>query len=167
MWRDRSFRVYLLAVCFVSMVCIAITAGIGLYSLVKIVAPELTIDSYTYQAHQSLDNYRKSHFYAAQLHPQGIIVPGVMGVSRPAPIRQSELLKNSQQDTQLKALPDEEVERLMRESYASLISNHRRTALQELIRLVLVILVSSSLFFLHWRLAVNSVRSRGHEDPDD
>jgi hypothetical protein len=60
---DRSFKIYLLAVCFVSVVCVALTTGWGLYSLLKIVAPELTLDTHSYNAHQSLDNFKKSHFY--------------------------------------------------------------------------------------------------------
>jgi hypothetical protein len=45
---DLSFKVYLLAKCFVSVVYVAITAGIGLHNLLKIVAPEFTLDAYSY-----------------------------------------------------------------------------------------------------------------------
>ena len=74
---DRSFRIYLLAVCFVSVVCVAVTAGIGLYSLIKVIAPELTLDTHSYNSHQSLDNFKSSHFYANRFHPQALFVPGV------------------------------------------------------------------------------------------
>jgi hypothetical protein len=150
--KDRSFRIYLLAVCFVSVVCAAITAGMGLYSLLKIVAPELTLDTHSYNAHQSLDNFKKSHFYATGLHPQAFIIPGAMGVARSLPMRQSDMLINSESDAGPTPLSDEEVEQLRLESYRMLIKNHKRTAMQELIRTAIVLLVSCILFIVHWRL---------------
>jgi len=154
MSEDRSFRVYLLAVCFVTVVCAAITAGMGLYSLLKMAAPELTLDTYAYNAHQSLDSYKQSHYYAARLHPQAFIVPGAMGVARPIPLLRSELLRNSIPETTPTPLPDEEIEQLRMESYRTLIRNHKRSAMQEVIRTAIVLLVSCILFFVHWRLFV-------------
>ena len=152
MEKDRSLRIYLLAVCFVSMVCLAITAGIGLYSLLKITAPELTLDTHSYNAHQSLDSFRQSHFYANRFHPNTMFIPGAMGVARPMPMRQSDMLRNSKPDTNPTPLSDEKVEQLRLESYQMLIKTHRRTAMLELIRTAIVLLVSSLLFFAHWRL---------------
>jgi hypothetical protein len=149
---DRSFRIYLLAVCFVSVVCVALTTGMGLYSLLKIVAPELTLDTYSYNAHQSLDNFKKSHFYANGLHPQGLIVPGTMGIARSMPMRQSDMLKNSGPIADPTPLSNEEVEQLRLGSYRMLIKNHKRTAMQELIRTAIILLVSCTLFSVHWRL---------------
>lgn len=149
---DRSFRIYLLAVCFVSVVCAAITAGIGLNSLFKIAAPEFTLDTHSYNAHQSLDNYKKSHFYATGFHPQALFIPGSMGVARPMPMRQSDMLQNSTQEADLTPLPDDEVDQLRLESYQMLIKNHKRSAMQELIRTIIVLLVSCILFVAHWRL---------------
>ncbi len=92
---DRSFRIYLLAVCFVSVVCVAIMAGVGLYSVLKVAAPELTLDTHSYNAHQSLDSFKSSHFYASRLHPQALFIPGAMGVTRSMPMRQSDMLINA------------------------------------------------------------------------
>ena len=152
MSKDRSFRIYLLAVCFVSVVCVAITTGIGLYSLLKIAAPELTLDTHAYNAHQSLDKFRRSHFYANTFHPQGFLVSGAMGVARPLPMRQSERLVNSEPQANRAELPDEEVEQLRKESYRTLVDNHKRSAMQQLIRTAIVVLISSLLFAAHWRL---------------
>ena len=149
---DRSFRIYLLAVCFVSVVCAAITAGIGLNSLLKIAAPELTLDTHSYNAHQSLDNYKKSHFYATRFHPQALFIPGSMGVARPMPMRQSDMLQNSTQEADPTPPPDDEVDQLRLESYQMLIKNHKRSAMQELIRTTVVLFVSCILFVAHWRL---------------
>ena len=149
---DRSYRIYLLAVCFVSVVCAAITAGMGIHSFLKIVAPEITLDTYSYDAHQSLDNFKNSHFYATHAYPQAFVVPGAMGVARALPIRRSELLINNQPAPDLKPQSDDKIEQLRLQSYQSVIRNHRRTAIQELIRISIVLLVSGALFFVHWRL---------------
>jgi hypothetical protein len=154
--RDQSFGVYLLAVCFVTVVCVAITTGMGLYSLLKMTAPELTLDTHSYNAHQSLDSYKQSHFYATRFHPQAFIVPGAMGVARAVPLQRSDLLRNSAPESSPTPLPDEEIEQLRMESYRTLIRNHKRTAMQELIRTAIVLLVSCILFFVHWRLIVQA-----------
>jgi len=156
---DRSFRIYLLAVCFVSVVCVAIMAGVGLYSLLKIAAPELTLDTHSYNAHQSLGNFKSSHFYASRFHPQALFIPGAMGVVRSTRMRQSDMLINSESDADPTPLSDEEVEHLRLESYQMLIKNHKRSAMQELIRTAIVLLVSGILFFVHWRL----IRNYGRE----
>jgi hypothetical protein len=156
---DRSFRIYLLAVCFVSVVCVAIMAGVGLYSLLKIAAPELTLDTHSYNAHQSLNNFKSSHFFASRFHPQALFIPGAMGVARSMPMRQSDMLINSQPDADPTPLSDEEVGHLRLESYQILIKNHKRSAMQELIRTAIVLLVSCFLFFVHWRL----IRNYGRE----
>jgi hypothetical protein len=156
---DRSFRIYLLAVCFVSVVCVAIMAGVGLYSLLKIAAPELTLDTHSYNAHQSLNNFKSSHFFASRFHPQALFIPGAMGVARSMPMRQSDMLINSQPDADPTPLSDEEVGHLRLESYQILIKNHKRSAMQELIRTAIVLVVSCILFFVHWRL----IRNYGRE----
>ena len=156
---DKSFRIYLLAVCFVSVVCVAISAGIGLNSLLKIAAPELTLDTHSYNAHQSLDNFKNSHFYATRFQPQALFIPGSMGVTRPLLMRQSNVLTNNEADANPAPLSDVEVDRLRLESYQMLVKNHKRSAAQELIRTAIVLLVSCFLFFVHWRL----IRKHGNE----
>ena len=152
MSKEGSFRIYLLAVCFVAVVCAAITSGMGIYSLLKTVAPEMTLDTHSYNAHQSLNNFKKSHFYATYAHPQAFIVPGAMGVARPLAMQRSELLSNTQPTPDLKPLSNEEIEQLRLESYQSVIKNHKRTAVQELLRISIILLGSCMLFFVHWRL---------------
>ena len=67
-------------------------------------------------------------------------------------MRRSDMLQNSTQETVPTPLADEEVEQLRLESYQMLIKNHKRSAMQELIRTAIVLLVSCFLFVLHWRL---------------
>jgi len=67
-------------------------------------------------------------------------------------MRQSDLLHNSGQKTDPTPLPNSEVEQLRLESYQMLVRNHKRSAMQELIRSAIVLFVSCILFFVHWRL---------------
>ena len=62
------------------------------------------------------------------------------------------MLQNSAQQADPTPLPDEKIEQLRLESYRILIKNHKRTAMQELIRTAIVLLISCILFFVHWRL---------------
>jgi hypothetical protein len=152
MSNNKSLRIYLLAVCFVAMVCAAITSGMVLYGLFKMAAPEITLDTYTHNAHQTPENFRRSHFNPANAGPAPVFYPGgastrALAIDRPG------LVKNPGADPDTKPIGDEQLDKLRMESYQQVLSNHQRRAMQELIRLALVLLVSGVLFFTHWRLA--------------
>ena len=152
MSKDRSLRIYLLAVCFAAMICAAITSGMVLYGLIKIAAPEMTLDTHSYNAHQSLDNFRRSHFNPANTGPSSIFYPGA-GTARAIAVDRIGRVNNPVPDPDSKPLSDQELEKLRRESFEQVLSNHQRSALQNLIRLTMVLLVSGVLFFTHWRLS--------------
>ena len=48
-----SIRIYALAVCFVSIICVAITSGFSLYNFITLVAPEFTIEPNRLQSYSS------------------------------------------------------------------------------------------------------------------
>jgi hypothetical protein len=152
MSKDGNLRIYLLAVCFVAMVCAAITSGMVLYGLIKIAAPEITLDTHSHNAHQSLNNFRRSHFNPANSGPASIFYPGTAS-ARAIAVDRTGLVRNPMPDADSKPLGDQQLEKLRQESFQQLLSNHQRSALQDLIRLSMVLLVSGILFFTHWRLA--------------
>jgi hypothetical protein len=158
MSKEQSLRIYLLAVCFVAMVCAAITTGMLLYSLLKIAAPEITLDAHAYQAHQSLDNFKRSHFNPANTAPLALAYPGTPQARAITPKRPG-WAENSEQASEFEPPSDTELEKMRQVSYAQVLSNHRRSAVQNAIRLSLVLLVSAGLFFSHWRIA-----RRGSDD---
>lgn len=50
----RNFiEVYALAVCFVTLICFAISLAFGLYEILRIANPEFTLNSFQYERHQS------------------------------------------------------------------------------------------------------------------
>lgn len=46
-------EIYALAVCFVTVICFAITLGIGIYDVVEITHPDLTLWAHQYKSHQT------------------------------------------------------------------------------------------------------------------
>ena len=152
MYADKNLRFYLLAVCFVAMVCAAITTGMVFYGLVKIAAPELTLDSWSYSAHQSLENFRRSQFNPANTPKAASIAPGA-GSARAIAVDRAGLVTDPARPSEQQPVSDEELEKMRQESFQQVLSNHRRGALQDLIRLSIVLLVSAVLFYTHWRMA--------------
>ena len=55
--QNYLLELYCLAICFISVICFAITAMVITRSAIGIVTPETTIDAYTYRQYQSNDNY--------------------------------------------------------------------------------------------------------------
>ena len=55
-------EIYALAVCFVTVTCFAVAAGIAIYDLVQIAYPEITLNSHEYERHQSNTAYRTSYY---------------------------------------------------------------------------------------------------------
>ena len=53
-------EMYALAVCFVTVTCLAIVTGIAIYDVVQIAAPEITLHSFKYERHQSNAAFRDS-----------------------------------------------------------------------------------------------------------
>ena len=54
-------EIYALAVCFVTVSCLAVAMGIALYDLVQIAYPEITLYSHQYERHQSNASFRASY----------------------------------------------------------------------------------------------------------
>lgn len=55
--KKSIIEIYALAICFVTVVCLVIALGVGIYDLVEIGNPEFTISSYEYKRHQSNESF--------------------------------------------------------------------------------------------------------------
>ncbi len=128
--------------------CAAITTGIVLYNIVRIAAPALTLDSHSHNAHQSIDAYRRSAFYAYG-QPDPRLVMGGQFISRRG-ARLVDVPETSSDEAQ--QISDDELEDLRVESYDAVLRGHRRSAIQGIIRSGIILIVSLPLFFVHWRL---------------
>ena len=137
-------RIYALAVCFASILCVAISTGIGLYDIEQITFPKLTMDSYLYQNLQSNDAYRQSHLYSMRNIGSGFIVKG-RGISRAAS------MSNPPNDEE--PISDEEVSERRQQQLTIAIDNVRHDAIRSLLQILIILLVSIPLFIIHWRFA--------------
>jgi hypothetical protein len=120
--KKTVLEIYALAVCFVTVVCFVVALGMALYSLVGIVNPEFTMDSWKYEQHQSNDAFLDS--------PMG---RGCCAEKKPRP-------------------SEPELTRLRTESYARAIAAERRANFQTLVKTLIVMLIDVLVFLGHWAI---------------
>jgi hypothetical protein len=135
---NMLMKIYALLVCFVAVVCITITTGMGLYDLVKIVNPRLTLSPHQYQHLQSNEGYRRAQY-------GGIRMINPYGSHGPTPPELTKKQQWSKSDAEIEAIREAELDLLA--------ANERRIATSSLIRLLIVLLVTCPLFYIHWRIA--------------
>ena len=58
--KKSLLEIYALAVCFVAIICFAITLGVGIYDVLEMSAPELTLKSHAYQQHQTNEAFTRN-----------------------------------------------------------------------------------------------------------
>jgi len=58
--KKSLLEIYSLAVCFVTIICVAVTLGIGIYDILEMSNPEMTLRSYAYQNHQTNEAFTKN-----------------------------------------------------------------------------------------------------------
>ena len=138
----RNLReMYALAVCFVTLTCAAITLGVGLYAVVGMAFPTITMNSYEYV---QIQQFNSNAAFSSGAVPFNIVARSGM-----APAYRF----GSGEGEEAEKLSDEDIERIRERRLDSAIRNERRSSLQSLIRVGIILLVSGTLFFLHWRLA--------------
>jgi len=58
--KKSLLEIYSLAVCFVTIICFAVALGIGVYDILEMSQPELTLKSFQYQRHQSNEAFTRN-----------------------------------------------------------------------------------------------------------
>lgn len=131
--KKTLLEIYALLVCFVSISCFSITAGVGLYSIVAFASPELTLHNWEYERHQSNDQFWEQ---------QG---PFAM------PVETEEAMTGK---SKLPKRPSEaELTKARTKSYANALRSERRSALQTILQTSIIALIAMLLFLIHWRIA--------------
>ena len=139
-------RIYALAVCFASVLCIAISTGVGLYDIVQISFPESTMDSYLYQNLRSDERFRRSlQLYAPRAGYPIMMNEGGMGIARANPIPYPNVKETP--------ITDEEISTRREVQLAAAIDNVRHDAQKSLVQILVILLVSVPLFLVHWNFA--------------
>jgi len=140
--KKTAIEVYALLICFGAMACLSINIGLVIYNVVSLVKPNLTISDYQYRNHQDNDNYwqhQSGHSDIIQIN-DFMLNPKKNSKSIQRPI-ESELTK----------------QRL--DSYQNVLDAEKRNAIKDLIFEFIAILISSVLFFIHWRFVLHRKQS--------
>ena len=120
----RSFlELYALAVCFINVLTGSIAVGVIIYSMVSVIAPNLTLSGWEYARYQSNDN-----FIASRSDTKDLV-------------------------SKFKNMSEQEVTRKREEAYLIVLNVERRESLQNIIRFVIIVLIQIILFHIHWKLA--------------
>ena len=154
MKRIPSIRVYALAVCFVSILCAAITAGFALYNLVTLAAPSLTIEP------SRIDYYRSNAVFTSTPGPYFPRMPIPQAINESG-TSQALAMQNPFAD-----MSEAEITALRQERLQTELDNHSSRARLSLLRQGIIILISSILFFVHWRLAKNIGAGQPNDEGD-
>ncbi len=130
--KKSILEIYALSVCFVTLVCFVIALGIGIYDLIQITNPEFTLNPYEYERHQSNEAFGRS----PRIEMRGVapgVAPGVpIGPTKPS---------------------EEELTKQREESYQAAIRSERRSGIQSLTIVGIVMVIDLCVFGVHWLLS--------------
>jgi hypothetical protein len=129
--KKTVFEIYSSLVCFVAIICCSVWLGIGLYSMAGIFEPEITLDSWTYQRHQS-----NQHFQPLLEEPIFLGPSSTIEVNKPGKIEN---------------LSGNEISKKRLESYQLELQSEVRKKQQTLIKSLIAVFICLPLFFIHWR----------------
>lgn len=130
--KKTVFEIYSSLVCFVTIICCSVWLGMGLYSLVGVVKPEITLDDWAYQMHQSNQQFQKPVLG----EPFLLGPPGAEKANKPEPIEH---------------LSDKQITEKRLASYQVELQSEVRKHQQELIKSLIAVFICLPLFFIHWR----------------
>ncbi len=158
--KKTLLETYALAVCFASMICISISSGIVLYDLVEINYPEVTIESYMLEmplpppypmAMHNHGSVTASAVNVDALPPEALAPPTATGQNAgQEPVQWGKSLFS---DQSVERLSEQEIAEQKQKRVEHALKNEADDAWRSLIQMFIVLLVSSVVFFIHWRLA--------------
>src|SRR5690606_7326346 len=122
-----KLEIYALSVCFASVVCLIITAGIGGYSIFRITIPEITMKTYDFDKHQTNDAFREEIKPSCSKSDQSAVRPS-----------------------------DDELPKQRVASYEIEIESEKREGFQTLLRTLIYIIVSGFTLFIPSKIAQNA-----------
>ncbi len=118
-------EIYALAVCFVTIVCAAISLGFGIWGIIELTNPEFTMKSYEYERYQSNDKYFGGYSYRY----------------------------GGSVDNNVKNLSEDEKSRRRLADYKLALSAERRGGAQTIVRVLIINVINIIVFITHWIIA--------------
>lgn len=131
--KKSVLEIYALAVCFVTVVCLAIALGIAGYGVIGIINPDFTLSSWVYTQHQTNDAFW--------------ISPG------------SQRIRSGVEEKPKERPNEAEVTKLRLASYERALTTERRDNFQSVTKSFIVVVIDIAVFFFHWLLARRARRS--------
>jgi hypothetical protein len=127
--KKTLLEMYALLICLGTIACFAISFGIGVYSTIGILDPEITLSSWEYNPHQTNDDYwedkQNSNYSPLEEKKENAIV-------RPS---------------------EDELTEQRLESYALALKTETRENKQSILQISIILFICTALFFVHWRIA--------------
>ena len=130
--KKNVFEIYSSLVCFVTIICCSVWLGMGLYSLVGVLKPEVTMNGWAYEAHQSNQTFHKPMLG----EPLFLRPPDALEANKPEPIEN---------------VSDKEITAKRLASYQLELQSEIRKNQQELIKSLIALFICLPLFLVHWR----------------
>ncbi len=127
-----KLEIYALSVCFISVVCLVLSLGIGSYALVSMNYPSLTMHSYQYEQYLTNEAYWKSYGRSCPMNP---MTDDCKDIEKPA---------------------DDVITREREKAFETAQKNEVRSGFQTLIKSLIFIFFSTIALFVHWRIANKS-----------
>ncbi|WP_022943108.1 hypothetical protein [Psychromonas hadalis] len=121
-----KLEIYALAVCFASMICIIISSAIASYSIISMIAPDITMNSYQYNEYQSNDAYWN---IIKCCNSEGKNKPGI---------------------------EEQELTKKRNDAYIIALSNEKHNGLQSLVSSLMFVFSGAIALFTHWIIAKRS-----------
>lgn len=135
--KKTVFEIYSSLVCFVTVICCSVWLGMGLYSLVGVLEPEITLDKWSYEMYQIDQN----PYPLLSEEPFILGPPETIEIKKPEPF----VTKSDKQMAE---------ERLA--NYQLVLKSEIRKNKQTLLKSFIAVIICLPLFFIHWRF----IRSR-------
>ncbi|MFL2499231.1 MAG: hypothetical protein ACJ0QW_00250 [Porticoccaceae bacterium] len=135
--KNPIIEIYALLVCVITVACASVWLSTGLYAVIGVAKPEITISGWAYEMHQSNQQFQQL------LHQQTVEEQLLLGpldaekANKPEPI---------------KHLSDKEIAEKRLASYRLELQFEVRKHQQELIKSLIAVFICLPLFFIHWRL---------------
>lgn len=148
---EGILRVYALSVCFVSLVCGAIAASLFLFNIVKVIAPETTINPNMLADYSSNEVVHISQ----PRRPSFSAPPGALSNQPPSgmQLQQGVTIFDPQS---VHVSIEKQTEEMRLKQRGAVISDHKFRATQGLILQSIIIFICAALFVAHWRLVEKS-----------
>ncbi|PID56833.1 MAG: hypothetical protein CR986_09910 [Ignavibacteriae bacterium] len=120
--KKSILEIYSLAVCFAGIIAIVISLSISLYNIIELIDPEFGISKWEYEKHLSNEN-----FWTNDNKPIAADVKD----EKPS---------------------EEEITKLREESYKNVLITSQLESKKSLIRSIIFLMISSAVFFFHWKI---------------